>query len=84
MKERLTNEKILKRFKGDGFALVNYAIELGKESIEQGREFHTKAPIQNQAFQILLEIDLGKDKLPPPAKKEVAPEEKFVSIVEGQ
>ena len=84
LKDRMTNEQILKRFDDDSFRLVNYAIELGKEAIQQGRDFHTRPDILNQAYQILLEIDLGKDQLPPPERKSAPVEEHFAPIPQGQ
>jgi hypothetical protein len=69
--DRLTNEEILRRFGGDPFKLVNHAILLGRDAFLAGREFHTRSPVHNQAFKIMLEIDQGKDKLPPPPKREI-------------
>ena len=69
LRERLTNEQLLKQVKKGPFDLINYAINLAKEHILAGRAFYTESPIDNQAFQILMEIDAGKDQLPPPAKK---------------
>ncbi len=69
LRDRLTNEALLKHAGKGSFDLINYAIGLGKEHILAGRGFHTDSPIDNQAFQILMEIDSGKDKLPPPSRK---------------
>jgi hypothetical protein len=69
LRDRLTNEQLLKQVGKAPFELVNYAIGLGQEHILAGRGFYTESPIHNQAFQILLEIDSGKDKLPPPTKR---------------
>ena len=69
LRERLTNEELLKHADKGPFDLINYAIGLAREHILAGRGFYTDSPIDNQAFQILMEIDAGKDKLPPPSKK---------------
>lgn len=69
LRERLTNEQLLKQVKKGPFDLINYAIGLGREHILGGRGYYTESPIHNQAFQILMEIDAGKDLLPPPTKR---------------
>jgi len=71
LRERLTNEQLLKHAGKAPFDLINYAIRLAREHIMAGRAFHTESPIDNQAFQILMEIDAGKDQLPPPTRKMV-------------
>ncbi|MBS0622306.1 MAG: hypothetical protein JSR80_05055 [Verrucomicrobia bacterium] len=68
LKDYLTTEPLKRRF-DDTFDLVNYAISLGKESIKQGRLFHTQTDVHNQAYQILEEIFEEKDRLPPPPPK---------------
>ena len=69
LRERLTNELLLKHADKTPFDLINYAIGLAREHIMAGRSFHTESPIDNQAFQVLMEIDAGKDLLPPPTRK---------------
>lgn len=60
-KDRLTNEKLRKKFKSQ-FDLVRYAISLAENMILTGRETRIKTDVQNRAMQILEEIALGKDK----------------------
>lgn len=68
LKDYLTTEPLKRRFH-DTFELVNYAISLGKESIKQGRQFHTQTDVHNQGYRILEEIFEEKDRLPPPPPK---------------
>jgi hypothetical protein len=56
-----TNEKLAKKFKSQ-FDLVNYAIKLAENMIKSGRASRVRTPIQNRAFQILAEINIGLDR----------------------
>jgi len=60
-KDQLTSERIRKRFKSP-FDLVNYSIKLAKDMIHTGRGCRVDTPINNKAYQILLEIAEDKDK----------------------
>lgn len=59
-KECLTNESIKKEFKSP-FDLINYAIKLAKDMIRTDRACRVATPIQNRAYQVLLEIYEKKD-----------------------
>jgi hypothetical protein len=61
-KSFLTNEQLGKRFT-NSFELVNHAIELGKIMIRSGRPCRVPTPVQNTAYQLLLEVVAGKDSL---------------------
>lgn len=60
IKDSLTNEKLLKKFKSQ-FELVNYAIRLAENMIYTGRDTRVKTDAQNRALQIVAEIEQDKD-----------------------
>ncbi|MDR3625162.1 MAG: hypothetical protein P4L16_08525 [Chlamydiales bacterium] len=60
LKDCLTNEHIKLNFKSS-FDLVNYAIKLAKDMIQTDRGCRVATPIQNRAYQVLLEIYEKKD-----------------------
>lgn len=59
-KDTLTSEHLRKAF-NSSFELVNYAIEQAKDMIKSDRACRVSTPIQNRAYQILLEIGEHKD-----------------------
>lgn len=59
-RDTLTHEKVGKKF-NSSFELVNYAIKLAKNMIQTGRGCRVDTPIQNRAYQVLLEIAENKD-----------------------
>lgn len=70
----LTTENLKKEFKNP-FRLVNYAIDLAKDMIRSDRPCRVHTPIQNRAYQILLEIAEKKDYFEqdePPQEEDVA------------
>lgn len=62
-KETLTNEKLVADRFDSLFDLVNHAIGVAKDKIKSGRDTHIKTDIRNTAYQILREIEEGKDLL---------------------
>lgn len=62
-RDQLTTEKVKKRF-NSAFELVNYSIKLAQEMIHSGRGCRVDTPVNNRAFQVLLEISDNKDFLP--------------------
>jgi hypothetical protein len=60
VKRTLTNQHLSTKFT-NSFELVNYAIRLAKNMIQSERPCRIPTPVQNRAFQILLEIAEGKD-----------------------
>ena len=64
LKEYLTSEHVKKRFVSS-FDLVKYAIRLARNMIQSDRATRVDTPIQNKAYQLLLEISEGKDELVP-------------------
>jgi hypothetical protein len=59
-RDTLTNEHLKKQFTSS-FELVNYAISQAKDMIKSDRPCRVSTPINNRAFQILLEIGDNKD-----------------------
>lgn len=59
-KENFTNELFGKRF-SNTFELVNYAIRLAKNMLSTGRACRIMTPIQNRAYEVLIEIKDNKD-----------------------
>jgi hypothetical protein len=59
-RDTLTNEHLKKQFISS-FELVNYAISQAKDMIKSDRPCRVSTPINNKAFQILLEIGDNKD-----------------------
>lgn len=60
-KDCLTNELLSKRFDGNQFDLVRYAIRLAETAIKTGRALPTQDESENIAFQVLAAIAEGKD-----------------------
>jgi hypothetical protein len=60
--ESLTNEELLKKF-NSLFELVNHAIKLAELKILKGQEAHMKEETENLAFEVLEEIEEGRDHL---------------------
>lgn len=60
LRDSLTTEYLKKDF-NSSFELVNYAISLAKDMIISDRGCRVNTPIQNRAYQILLEIAEKKD-----------------------
>ena len=77
IKEPLTNEKVVKKFKSQ-FELVSYAIKLAENMIKTGRGPRVEIDNQNCALQVIAEIAQGKDLLDEivPARTEEAPVER--------
>lgn len=69
LKDYLTNEEILKRFKSQ-FKVVLYAMDLAKNYVESGRTAMVKTEIANPAHVVLTEILNQKETFAPILKDE--------------
>ncbi|SCA62370.1 Uncharacterized protein SCG7086_AA_00030 [Chlamydiales bacterium SCGC AG-110-P3] len=71
----LTNEKLVADRFESLFELVNYAIGVATDKIVSGRETYVTTDVRNTAYQVLREIEEGKDLFEPIAEDEEELEE---------